>query len=797
MRRSVEMTKLSGQLIAASEDGQVAAIRLLNHGQGDLADVISTAWTKYFVTVGLVGAQVGQAGACLSAWANALGAMLAEMSGVVDWAESAIAALEASRPAVEAAGQDVDQLIEQIKTEAQSQIAAISSAAMGVLAAVPSWAASIPVSMSIPRSGIQGPCPATTTGTDGTPTGGVTGPGQGAPPGRSAGGVIGPGQAGSPAPLSNTGGVKGPGSGGDPAPGQAGSVTGPGQASTAPAALNSGPAGGVLGPASGTSSSAPNAGGVSGGSVSGSSGASTSASPPVQAPSTATPTSGTPSTTTGHSNSGSGAGTEPSASATPPDAQLISQSSAAATAPQGLAAARAVAVVSAACGAEVAPVAGSALGPAAASAPLSAAPLSALASAPAAAGAVPAPSPGPPSPPVSPLSPAASGNAVAPPSVAGAQPAAGTGVRATTAAGPAPAPGSVAPTHAAAPSSRPVSNWSPHDRDPLSPPAAGVAGDGATGPIISPLTGGCDPLVVPAVLIPPTSSSAALGDQDLATVRSVVEAAGGASQVHWAAGMVVTSGRRQVVLTSDRGRSWVPAEAFLPADVITPWSHEQSSCWGGLLDPARVIVEYAAAAGGRLTALASTFSGAPAVAAGIPWTLVDGTDRAHPELLSGPVVTRFELQVSPERRRAVKHITDPVKQRVQVLWLALSADETAGSSGTRGRMLSLFRDHLGRIDRPRWVASLPWEQLEEEHHRLCVQERAARLDVRNTPVGQLDTGGGACQPLLAQAYATEAALALRNPVALRALTDATYSWSMLINTQFAGPGSSATQFVGR
>lgn len=191
--------------------------------------------------------------------------------------------------------------------------------------------------------------------------------------------------------------------------------------------------------------------------------------------------------------------------------------------------------------------------------------------------------------------------------------------------------------------------------------------------------------------------------------------------------MVVTSGRRQVVLTSDRGRSWVPAEAFLPADVITPWSHEQSSRWGGLLDPARVIVEYAAAAGGRLTALASTFSGAPAVAAGIPWTLVDGTDRAHPELLSGPVVTRFELQVSPERRRAVKHITDPVKQRVQVLWLALSADETAGSLGTRGRMLSLFRDHLGRIDRPRWVASLPWEQLEDEHHRLCVQERAARL----------------------------------------------------------------------
>ncbi|WP_342314661.1 hypothetical protein LIX17_25795 (plasmid) [Mycobacterium avium subsp. hominissuis] len=342
-----------------------------------------------------------------------------------------------------------------------------------------------------------------------------------------------------------------------------------------------------------------------------------------------------------------------------------------------------------------------------------------------------------------------------------------------------------------------MSNSQQQNQDSSAPPAAGPSAGGGSGPIIAPLGGGNDALIVPAVLVPPVSPVVSFGDQDLATVRSVVEAAGGAAHVHWAAGMVVTSGRRQVVLTSDRGRGWIPAEAFVPADVMSPWSHEDSWRWEGLLDPARVIVEFAAAAGGQLTALATTFSSAPAVAAGVPWALVDGTDRAHPELLSGPVVTRFELQVSTERRRAVKTITDSVKQREQVLWLAFSADEKAGSSPTRLRMLTTFRDQLSRIDNARWVAALPWEPLEEEHHQLCVQERAARVDVRDVPVGQVDTEGGAGRALLAQAYATEAVMALRNPVALRALADATYSWSMLLDNQASEPAPTAPEFAGR
>ncbi|MDV7194500.1 hypothetical protein R4391_30080 [Mycolicibacterium fortuitum] len=798
MRRSVELTKLSGELVATAQDGQVGAMRLLNYGSGDLADLMSGAWTKYFVNLALVGGQVAEAAACLEAWAATLGAMLAEMAAVVGWAESAISALEAMRPAEAITHIDVDAMIEQVKTEAKSQVAAISSAAMGALAAVPSWAGSVPAAMPMPG---------------GAPAGGevTTGPGQS--PSSPAGGTpsevtSGPGQSGTGAQAMGnaSGATSGPGQGGelgnqgaDPA----GVTTGPGQPAITPAGFGQ-PGGGGSSTSGPGLSSGGGSSSIPGGGAPGSATA-PNASAPSGAPAAAS--GGSTGGATGGSGVGADAAGAPAASSgsspaatggSAPAAAPVSHSSTAVPAAESSAAAPAAAAPGA--GAFVGPAAAAA-GPAAA-APVSAAPTVAapIASASAAAGAV---APAPPVPPPSPVAPLSPGSAVPPPPPAVAPPAAAAGVPATAAPGPAPAlhgppPGPVPTAHTAAPSSTPVSNSSQQQNpDPSVPPSGGPASGGVAGPMIAPLSGGSDPLIVPAVLEPPASPVAAVGDQDLATVREVVEAAGGADAVHWAAGMVVTSGRRQVVLTSDRGRGWVPAEALLPADVVMPWSHEDSARWEGLLDPSRVIVEYAASVGGQLTALASTFASAPAVADGVPWVPVDGTDHAHPEMLSGPVVTRFELQVSEARRRAVKHIVDSVKQREQVLWLAFNADEKAGSSETRHKLLSMCRAHLGRIDNARWVASLPWEQLEEEHHQICVKERAARVDVRDIPIGHLDTEGGACRSLLAQAYATEAAMALRNPVALRALADATYSWSMLLDVQSSEPSSAPLQFAGR
>jgi hypothetical protein len=70
--------------------------------------------------------------------------------------------------------------------------------------------------------------------------------------------------------------------------------------------------------------------------------------------------------------------------------------------------------------------------------------------------------------------------------------------------------------------------------------------------------------------------------------------------------------------------------------------------------------------------------------------------------------------------------------------------------------------------------------LESAHHDTCVAERAARVDVRDIAVGNVDTEGGQGRALLAQAYADETVLALRQPVAEHALRDAVYTWSMLL-----------------
>ena len=285
------------------------------------------------------------------------------------------------------------------------------------------------------------------------------------------------------------------------------------------------------------------------------------------------------------------------------------------------------------------------------------------------------------------------------------------------------------------------------------------------------------PPIIPAAVETPTTP---IFNPDLALAQSVVEAAGGAFEVHWAAGVVIVDGQRQLVVTSDRGRGWMPAAAALPADTVVPWWHDQASRWEGLLDPARVIVEYADAAGGRVIAVASTHSSAPAVAAGIPWVFAEGTEQAHPERIGGAVVTRFELQVRITRRDAARAIVDPHSQRERALWVAFDADSRAGPSPLRQAILTELQRHPGRLGDQRWVNHLDWAALESAHHDTCVAERAARVDVRDIAVGNVDTEGGQGRALLAQAYADETVLALRQPVAEHALRDAVYTWSMLL-----------------
>jgi hypothetical protein len=290
---------------------------------------------------------------------------------------------------------------------------------------------------------------------------------------------------------------------------------------------------------------------------------------------------------------------------------------------------------------------------------------------------------------------------------------------------------------------------------------------------------------------PPAAQSpiAPVFNDDLSRVQTVVEAAGGAAEVGWAAAVVVMDEQRHLVVTSDRGRGWMSAGAVLPAEAVSPWSHPLSARWVGIRDPARVIVEYAAAAGGQIAALASTHSSAPPLAAGVPWAFAGGTVQAHPELLGGLVITRFELQVPAKRRSQVAEIVDPVEQRQRALWVAVDAEARVGAlGGSRSAVLAELAAHPGRVGDLRWVNSLDWGAVEAGYRDLRERERAARVDVRDVAVGAVDTrGAGSVE--FARALAAEAVLALRHPVALSALQDAVYAWTRLLEMSLSKPVS--------
>ncbi|MFV8233940.1 hypothetical protein [Mycolicibacterium fortuitum] len=301
-----------------------------------------------------------------------------------------------------------------------------------------------------------------------------------------------------------------------------------------------------------------------------------------------------------------------------------------------------------------------------------------------------------------------------------------------------------------------------------------------------------DPLIAPATFIAPVvSGPSGLVDEDLAAVRVLVESVGGFPYVNWAAGTVVAAGRRMIVVTTDRGRGWMPTGTVLPANVELPWRHPEASRWEGILDPARVIVEYTAAVGGALTALAATHFSAPRSVGNVPFApVIDPSTHAHPELLGsvlslrGVTATRSTLQVDPKFLAPAQAITDDDERRSQALWCVYRAiehaDSISGGEVTRGE---ICRRILGQIEaapghNPRRIEQHVrplWEQLEAVHATLLDHERAARADVRDIPVGKVDTAGAPeYRAALAQTYAAEAVLGLRTSDAASALENAVY-----------------------
>lgn len=696
-RRSLEMDHVAAQLLATAQDGQVGAARLLNYGQGDLAEAISAAWSEYFVRMAAVAGQCAQAAACLKGWAAALGTMLASMSGIVWRTEELIVAAQAEAAAL---GKDATQEVDNLIAEAHSEVSALSAGATAALTPLPAWAPALPPT--------------------GTGPGAVSGGGSelSAPADSDPSSLAPPTDPATlSAPTTDPATAPAPS---DPAtlaaPTDPATLAAPSDPATAPApaGVASPSATPSAAPAAAPSSSAPAASSAAASAPTGQ-GAATSGAPlnstPTGASSAAPPATSTPQTTP------AAAPVQPApVSATPPPAAAWSAPTPAEPHP----AAHHID--------SDAPTAAAALTPAAPAPPPAAPPVVTGAPPPAAAigpGAVPPPiSPAVPPPatsPVTPLHSAAGGITPPPPVVA-----------------------------------KPVVAQV-HSGEGESSPAAGlVSAAAATGPGVRPV------------------------NEDLELLRRILRAIGGGDVVGYAAAVVVSDGGRQVILTSDRGRGWMPPGVVIPAEVASPWDHAESMAWEGLTDPCRVLREYAEA---ESLTLAAMVTNRYVVSAGIPAEHVEVSQRAHPELLRGRVNGRVEWQAAElaDTLQSWPHPEDSHRQAMSCAWLAHQKADDPGDR--RGAVLRAVFDRARQgvrtHDHRAAGAGAAWQPLLERWTSLGFEEVRARVNPAAIDLGRLDESAAAVtRPLLATLYADEATIALLRP-GPEAREAALYSAAML------------------
>lgn len=270
------------------------------------------------------------------------------------------------------------------------------------------------------------------------------------------------------------------------------------------------------------------------------------------------------------------------------------------------------------------------------------------------------------------------------------------------------------------------------------------------------------------------------GNEDLDLLRRILRAIGGGDVVGYAAAIAVSDGGRQVVLTSDRGRGWMPPGVVIPAEVASPWDHAESMAWEGLTDPCRVLCEYAEAEGVTLAAVVTSRYVLPA---GIPAEHVEVSPRAHPELLRGRVSGRVEWQAAElaDTIESWPHPEDSHRQAMACAWLAhqKADDPDDRRAAVLRAVFDQARQGVRTHDHRAAGAGAAWQPLLERWTSLGFEEVRARVNPAAIDLGRLDDNAATItRPLLATLYADEATIALLRP-GPEAREAALYSAAML------------------
>lgn len=117
------------------------------------------------------------------------------------------------------------------------------------------------------------------------------------------------------------------------------------------------------------------------------------------------------------------------------------------------------------------------------------------------------------------------------------------------------------------------------------------------------------------------------------------------SGLNWAAAYL-TRGPEPLLVVTTTDAGWLPLGTIVPAGVRVLWNVPTAAAWSTVDDPVRQLVEFAAAEGYAIHAVATTHPSRAHHIPNGPWKLVG---ERHPGQVLPRRVTRFELVASPER----------------------------------------------------------------------------------------------------------------------------------------------------
>lgn len=300
---------------------------------------------------------------------------------------------------------------------------------------------------------------------------------------------------------------------------------------------------------------------------------------------------------------------------------------------------------------------------------------------------------------------------------------------------------------------------------------------------------------------------------DLVLARSLLSSLLAAAEstalgVSWAVSVMRHSGGVSAFVTSNEGRGWLPAGVFLPRELSTPWtwSVSEQAPWEGLADPARILVEFAAAWGVKSGAGLSALVSSEPIDADMLRQLGDiaaeGSVQAAPTMdYSAPasgLEDRLGLVGAPRLLDQVAGVR-PERLRGRCLELAVDAHirvakMNAGNPATLGAP-ALRERILGAMQHGRPVVAEWWEELRDTDDLMAASVLPLRADVSRIAVGQLRnedsdprsvSGTAAVRALAFERRCNETVLLLAQDPTRQTLRDTVYAHGQIVDHPLFG-----------